>query len=111
MLLDTLEEGAFVLAENLIEPAIVKVPAENICKFLPNTYKKRSTYMNTSVSHNLCLQGDSFFLPGQLFPEEEYHFKNGHILLTSQKDLAKKKQKNKQTCPHRQFISNMISFI
>lgn len=34
MLLDTLEEGAFVLAENLIEPAIVKVPAENIRKFL-----------------------------------------------------------------------------
>lgn len=33
MLLDTLEEGAFVLAENLIEPAIVKVPAENISKF------------------------------------------------------------------------------
>lgn len=32
MLLDTLEEGAFVLAENLIEPAIVKVPAENISK-------------------------------------------------------------------------------
>uniref|UniRef100_A0A667Z2J6 Si:ch1073-186i23.1 n=1 Tax=Myripristis murdjan TaxID=586833 RepID=A0A667Z2J6_9TELE len=30
MLLDTLEEGAFVLADNLIEPAIVKVPAENI---------------------------------------------------------------------------------
>ncbi|XP_061653291.1 adhesion G protein-coupled receptor L2-like isoform X3 [Phyllopteryx taeniolatus] len=30
MMLDTLEEGAFVLAENLIEPAIVKVPAENI---------------------------------------------------------------------------------
>lgn len=34
MLLDTLEEGAFVLAENLIEPAIVKVPAENISKRL-----------------------------------------------------------------------------
>lgn len=34
MLLDTLEEGAFVLAENLIEPAIVKVPAENISKKL-----------------------------------------------------------------------------
>lgn len=34
MLLDTLEEGAFVLAENLIEPAIVKVPAENISKFV-----------------------------------------------------------------------------
>ncbi|KAM3604365.1 uncharacterized protein V6R79_010002 [Siganus canaliculatus] len=30
MLLDTLEEGAFVLAENLIEPAIVRVPADNI---------------------------------------------------------------------------------
>ncbi|XP_077470912.1 adhesion G protein-coupled receptor L2b.1 isoform X8 [Stigmatopora argus] len=30
MMLDTLEEGSFVLAENLIEPAIVKVPAENI---------------------------------------------------------------------------------
>ncbi|XP_062850501.1 adhesion G protein-coupled receptor L2-like isoform X1 [Trichomycterus rosablanca] len=30
MLLDTLEEGAFVLADNLIEPAVVKVPAENI---------------------------------------------------------------------------------
>lgn len=32
MLLDTLEEGAFVLADNLMEPAIVKVPAENISK-------------------------------------------------------------------------------
>uniref|UniRef100_A0AAR2J757 Uncharacterized protein n=1 Tax=Pygocentrus nattereri TaxID=42514 RepID=A0AAR2J757_PYGNA len=30
MLLDTLEEGAFVLADNLIEPAVVKVPADNI---------------------------------------------------------------------------------
>uniref|UniRef100_A0A9J8CH24 Adhesion G protein-coupled receptor L2-like n=1 Tax=Cyprinus carpio carpio TaxID=630221 RepID=A0A9J8CH24_CYPCA len=30
MLLDTLEEGAFVLADNLIEPAVVRVPAENI---------------------------------------------------------------------------------
>ncbi|XP_061538893.1 adhesion G protein-coupled receptor L2 isoform X14 [Phycodurus eques] len=30
MLLDTLEEGAFVLADNLMEPAIVKVPANNI---------------------------------------------------------------------------------
>uniref|UniRef100_A0A3Q2NUX7 Adhesion G protein-coupled receptor L2 n=1 Tax=Fundulus heteroclitus TaxID=8078 RepID=A0A3Q2NUX7_FUNHE len=30
MLLDTLEEGAFVLADNLMEPAIVKVPADNI---------------------------------------------------------------------------------
>eukprot|EP00066_Takifugu_rubripes_P023994 XP_011613260.1 PREDICTED: LOW QUALITY PROTEIN: latrophilin-2-like [Takifugu rubripes] len=30
MLLDTLEEGAFVLADNFMEPAIVKVPAENI---------------------------------------------------------------------------------
>ncbi|XP_057698081.1 adhesion G protein-coupled receptor L2 isoform X10 [Corythoichthys intestinalis] len=30
MLLDTLEEGAFVLADNLMEPTIVKVPADNI---------------------------------------------------------------------------------
>ncbi|XP_059420158.1 adhesion G protein-coupled receptor L2-like isoform X1 [Carassius carassius] len=30
MLLDTLEEGAFVLADNLIEPAVVRVPADNI---------------------------------------------------------------------------------
>ncbi|CDQ58667.1 unnamed protein product [Oncorhynchus mykiss] len=30
MLLDTLEEGAFILADNLIEPAVVKVPADNI---------------------------------------------------------------------------------
>ncbi|XP_028972354.2 adhesion G protein-coupled receptor L2 isoform X4 [Esox lucius] len=30
MLLDTLEEGAFVLADNLIEPAVVKMPADNI---------------------------------------------------------------------------------
>ncbi|XP_051532265.1 adhesion G protein-coupled receptor L2-like isoform X3 [Myxocyprinus asiaticus] len=30
MLLDTMEEGAFVLADNLMEPAIVKVPASNI---------------------------------------------------------------------------------
>uniref|UniRef100_A0A665WB43 Adhesion G protein-coupled receptor L2a n=1 Tax=Echeneis naucrates TaxID=173247 RepID=A0A665WB43_ECHNA len=30
MLLDTLEEGAFVLADNLMEPAFVKVPADNI---------------------------------------------------------------------------------
>lgn len=32
MLLDTLEEGAFVLADNLMEPAIVKVPADHISK-------------------------------------------------------------------------------
>lgn len=32
MLLDTLEEGAFVLADNLMEPAFVKVPADNISK-------------------------------------------------------------------------------
>lgn len=32
MLLDTLEEGAFVLADNLMEPAVVKVPADNISK-------------------------------------------------------------------------------
>ncbi|XP_040926472.1 adhesion G protein-coupled receptor L2 isoform X30 [Betta splendens] len=30
MLLDTLEEGAFVLADNLVEPAVVKVPTDNI---------------------------------------------------------------------------------
>ncbi|XP_029939084.1 adhesion G protein-coupled receptor L2 isoform X24 [Salarias fasciatus] len=30
MLLDTLEEGAFVLADNLMEPAVVNVPADNI---------------------------------------------------------------------------------
>ncbi|KAJ8357672.1 hypothetical protein SKAU_G00204660 [Synaphobranchus kaupii] len=30
MLLDTLEEGAFILADNLMEPAVVKVPAENV---------------------------------------------------------------------------------
>ncbi|TRY86708.1 hypothetical protein DNTS_032380, partial [Danionella cerebrum] len=30
MMLDTLEEGAFILAENLIEPAVVRMPAENI---------------------------------------------------------------------------------
>ena len=52
MLLDTLEEGAFVLAENLIEPAIVKVPAENISKFLSNKYKTSQNYMYTSVNHN-----------------------------------------------------------
>lgn len=34
MLLDTLEEGAFVLADNLMEPAIVKVPAENISELV-----------------------------------------------------------------------------
>lgn len=33
MLLDTLEEGAFVLADNLMEPAFVKVPADNISKW------------------------------------------------------------------------------
>ena len=32
MLLDTLEEGAFVLADNLMEPTVVKVPAESISK-------------------------------------------------------------------------------
>ena len=53
MLLDTLEEGAFVLAENLIEPAIVKVPAENISKFLSNNYKTDENHIHTSVSHNL----------------------------------------------------------
>lgn len=50
MLLDTLEEGAFVLAENLIEPAIVKVPAENIRKFLSSNWEN---HMCTSIIHSL----------------------------------------------------------
>uniref|UniRef100_A0A8C7HQU9 Adhesion G protein-coupled receptor L2-like n=1 Tax=Oncorhynchus kisutch TaxID=8019 RepID=A0A8C7HQU9_ONCKI len=37
MLLDTLEEGAFILADNLIEPAVVKVPADNISMFVFST--------------------------------------------------------------------------
>lgn len=32
MLLDTLEEGAFVLADNLLEPTRVSMPTENIGK-------------------------------------------------------------------------------
>lgn len=48
MLLDTLEEGAFVLAENLIEPAIVKVPAENISKSTSKTRLSRMTAARTS---------------------------------------------------------------
>lgn len=50
MLLDTLEEGAFVLAENLIEPAIVKVPAENISKFLFCLRVTHETLYTQSVS-------------------------------------------------------------
>lgn len=50
MLLDTLEEGAFVLAENLIEPAIVKVPAENISKFLFCLRVTHETLHTQSVS-------------------------------------------------------------
>lgn len=50
MLLDTLEEGAFVLAENLIEPAIVKVPAENISKFLSSCCKTDKSHMRHSQS-------------------------------------------------------------
>uniref|UniRef100_A0A4W4HDY8 Adhesion G protein-coupled receptor L2a n=1 Tax=Electrophorus electricus TaxID=8005 RepID=A0A4W4HDY8_ELEEL len=34
MLLDTLEEGAFVLADNLMPPAIVKMPASNIILYV-----------------------------------------------------------------------------
>lgn len=49
MLLDTLEEGAFVLAENLIEPAIVKVPAENISKFLSNNCKTDKTICQSQL--------------------------------------------------------------
>lgn len=58
MLLDTLEEGAFVLAENLIEPAIVKVPAENISKFLFCLGETRET-LRVSVG--------LFLLRGELF--------------------------------------------
>lgn len=46
MLLDTLEEGAFVLAENLIEPAIVKVPAENISRFPPYDCKTACAHLS-----------------------------------------------------------------
>lgn len=53
MLLDTLEEGAFVLAENLIEPAIVKVPAENISKFY---WMKHDTRMSVTICNaNVCI--------------------------------------------------------
>ena len=34
MLLDTLEEGAFVLADNLLEPTRVSMPTENIGKWI-----------------------------------------------------------------------------
>lgn len=47
MLLDTLEEGAFVLADNLIEPAVVKVPAENISEWL----KERVWVMGAFCQH------------------------------------------------------------
>lgn len=43
MLLDTLEEGAFVLADNLMEPAIVKVPADNISKLKVHSKQMTST--------------------------------------------------------------------
>lgn len=48
MLLDTLEEGAFVLADNLMEPAVVKVPAENIGEFSSSlfTFSYRCTMRN-----------------------------------------------------------------
>lgn len=55
MLLDTLEEGAFVLAENLIEPAIVKVPAENISKFLFSCYKADKSHICQSQSMMLMI--------------------------------------------------------
>lgn len=48
----------------------------------------------------------SLLVPGQLFTRRISFKKTAHILLTSHlKDL------NKQMCPHRQFISNVISFI
>lgn len=34
MLLDTLEEGAFVLADNLVEPTRVSMPTENIGEWI-----------------------------------------------------------------------------
>ncbi|TSM94621.1 Adhesion G protein-coupled receptor L2 [Bagarius yarrelli] len=49
MLLDTLEEGAFVLADNLMEPAIVKVPASNIsvAKLVFALYKNLGQFLST----------------------------------------------------------------
>lgn len=38
MLLDTLEEGAFVLADNLADPTRVTMPTENIGELLQYTF-------------------------------------------------------------------------
>lgn len=56
MLLDTLEEGAFVLAENLIEPAIVKVPAENISKRLLSMFY---VLLSVRVYEEICFSHPS----------------------------------------------------
>lgn len=58
MLLDTLEEGAFVLAENLIEPAIVKVPAENISKFL---FRLRETHETLHTRQSASFDGEELW--------------------------------------------------
>ncbi|MEQ2216184.1 hypothetical protein XENOCAPTIV_012045, partial [Xenoophorus captivus] len=77
MLLDTLEEGAFVLAENLIEPAIVKVPAENIgvAKLVFVLYKHLGQFLSTE---NATLRG-----MGDLNKQNLSLTVNSHILSAS----------------------------
>ena len=57
MLLDTLEEGAFVLADNLMEPAFVKVPADNISKL--TQFRRRQP---TQTRRKASSDGSSFHL-------------------------------------------------
>ena len=54
MLLDTLEEGAFVLADNLIEPAVVKVPADNISMFVFSTPPCPSLIKKEKRDRHVC---------------------------------------------------------
>lgn len=91
MLLDTLEEGAFVLAENLIEPAIVKVPAENISKRL------LSVFYDLLCPHQKCL----------ITLLRKRIKKNGGK--KSHADVTVMDLTIKHSC--REFISSVISFI
>lgn len=74
MLLDTLEEGAFVLADNLMEPAIVKVPANNISMCLLTSRVIRQSFHFTfkCFLHSNTETGQSYIrhiVYGQYMPQ------------------------------------------
>lgn len=92
MLLDTLEEGAFVLADNLLEPTRVSMPTENIGKWisfqvlikvLRIAFTQKQLFLESWAVQHLV---ESCTLPACV--GEELFLNRGEMLLFSSAKLA-----------------------